>query len=329
MSRLPVFLLPLAVLLPGSNPVAQAEPFFDPDGGPLTGLFGWPVSTEGGRLVPDGRTDRQVHVTLASHSVMETTGDQSLVLDGETTRLWLDWRHGVSDRLEVGVLLPWVWHESGSLDSLIGNWHDLFGLPQGNRPGQPEDRLLFRYRRGGSDLARLDRNTNGPGDLRIHAGWALRADGGSRLAVRVGLKLATGDSDELLGSGGTDFSIGLAGDVDAPWNVASLSGFWRISAIRLGETDLLPAYSRSLAGQLSAGFEYRFTQGFALGMQSTLRSAPFDVAVDPLGEWAMSLSAGARFRLPGDWRLSLGFNEDVKVESVPDITFLLTLSAPL
>lgn len=329
MSRPHFPLLPIAVLVLGTHAVAGAEPLFDADSGPLSGLFGWPVSSEGSRLAADGRSDWQVHATFASHSVVETAGEQSVVLDGETTRLWLDWRHGVSDRLEVGVLVPWVWHESGSLDSLIGGWHDFFGLPQGNRPGQPEDRLLFRVVRDGSELARLDRNSNGIGDLRIHAGWALREDRGSGLALRVGLKLPTGDSDRLLGSGATDFSIGLAGDVDAPWDVQELSGFWRISALWLGTPDVLPDDARNVAGQLSAGLEYRFTERFALGVQSTVRSAPFDLALDPLGDWAMSLSAGAHFRLPGDWRLSLGFNEDVKVESVPDITFLLTVSAPL
>ena len=92
---------------------------------------------------------------------------------------------------------------------------------------------------------------------------------------------------------------------------------------------MLPAHARKFAGQLASGLEYRFTAGFALAAQTTVRSAPFDTAIDPLGDWALSLTAGARFRLPGDWQLQLGFNEDVKVESVPDITFLATLSAPV
>jgi hypothetical protein len=70
------------------------------------------------------------------------------------------------------------------------------------------------------------------------------------------------------------------------------------------------------------------TPGFALAAQTMVRSAPVETVIEPLGEWAMSLTVGARLRLPDDWQLQLGFNEDVKVESVPDITFLVTLSAP-
>jgi hypothetical protein len=312
----------------GAAGALPAEPLFDPDNGPLTGLFGWPTSSEGSRLAPAGRNDWRLHASLASHSVTENGNGESLVLDGETTRIWLDWRRGLSHRLEVGAMLPWVRHAPGNLDSLINDWHDFFGLPDGNRGAAPEDRLLFQYARGSSELARLDRSSDGIGDLRIYAGWALRESPDSRLALRLNLKLPTGDSDRLLGSGSTDASIGLAGDVARLWNVAALSGFYRLSALYMGTPDILPAHARHFAGQFAAGLEYRFAPGFAVGAQTTLRSAPFESAAEPLGEWAMSLSAGARFRLPGDWQLQLGFNEDVKVESVPDITLLLSLTGP-
>lgn len=316
----------IAALGLGVAGALPAEPLFDPDSGPLTGLFGWPTASEGSLITPAGRNDWRLHASLASHSVSENGSDESLLLDGETTRIWLDWRRGLSPRLEVGAMIPWVRHAPGNLDSLISDWHDLFGLPDGNRRATPDDRLLFQYVRNGSDVARLDRSGDGVGDLRIYAGWALRETGDGRLALRLSLKLPTGDSDQLLGSGSTDASVGLAGDVARLWNVEALSGFYRLSAIYMGSPDILPSQARHFAGQFAAGLEYRFTPGFAVGAQTTLRSAPFESAAEPLGEWAMSLSAGASFRLPGDWQLQLGFNEDVKVESVPDITFLLTLA---
>jgi hypothetical protein len=305
-----------------------AEPLFEPDGGPLTGLFGWPTSTEGGTLAPEGENDWRLHASLASHSVNEGGNDESLVLDGETTRIRLDWRRGLSGRLEVGVLIPWVRHAPGGLDAVISDWHDLFGLPQGNRTGWPEDRLLFRYLYEGEEIERLDRRQDGVGDVRLHAGWSLRERADGRIALRLGLKLPTGDSDALLGSGSTDLSVGLAGDVSRLWNVDALNGFYRLSVLYIGTPDVLPSRARHFAGQLGAGLEYRLTPGFALAAQTMVRSAPFETAIEPLGEWAMSLTVGARLRLPDDWQLQLGFNEDVKVESVPDITFLVTLSAP-
>jgi hypothetical protein len=49
--------------------------------------------------------------------------------------------------------------------------------------------------------------------------------------LRLGLKLPTGDSDALLGSGSTDLSVGLAGDVSRLWNVDALNGFYRLSVL--------------------------------------------------------------------------------------------------
>ena len=331
MPRLTVTLLSTttAAFWLGAACALPAEPLFDPDSGPLTGLFGWPTSSEGSRLTPGGQNDWRLHGSITSHSVSETGDDASLILDGETTHLWLDWRRGFSERLEVGIMVPWIRHAPGHLDSVIREWHDLFGLPQGNRSAWPEDRLLFEYQQQGREEVRLDRSAQGIGDLRIHAGWILRDRPGSGLALRLGLKLPTGNSGELLGSGAADLSIGLAGDVDSLWNREALSGFYRISALWFGTPDVLPANARQFAGQLAAGLEYRFTPGFALAAQTILRSAPFDVAVDPLGDWGMSLGVGARFGLPGDWQLQLGFIEDVKVESYPDIGFLATVSAPV
>lgn len=331
MPRLTVTLVSTAIAACwlGAARALPAEPLFDPDNGPLTGIFGWPTASEGSRLTPDGKNDWRLHGSVASHSVSEDGRDESLILDGETTHLWLDWRRGFSERLEVGVIVPWVRHAPGHLDSLIRDWHDFFGLPQGNRNDWPQDRLLFQYLRQGGEVERLDRTAHGIGDLRIHAGWMLRQRPGSGLALRLGFKLPMGDSEALLGSGAADVSIGLAGDFDPLWNHESLSGFYRITALWLGTPDVIPANARHFAGHLAAGVEYRFTPGFALAAQTTLRSAPFDSAIDPLGEWAMSLAFGTRIRLPGDWQLQLGFNEDVKVESYPDITFLATLSTPV
>lgn len=318
--------VPIACALLAHAAAPRAEPLFAPDSGPLTGLFGWQTTLEGGDIAPAGISAWRAHLTVASHSVIETNGDESLVLDGETRRIWLDWRRGLSDRLEVGLIVPWTWHESGSLDSLIDGWHDFFGLPEGNRTARPRDRLLFEYAAAGSGYARLDRNVSGPGDLRLHAGWLLRDDPAGHTALRIGLKLPTGDSDEFLGSGSTDVSVGVAGDRSGLWNHAGLSGFYHAALIYLGTPDFLAARGRHLAGQLGAGLAYDLTPAIALAAQTTVRSAPYDVAVEPLGDWAMSLSVGAGFRLPGPWRLTIGFSEDVKVESVPDVTFFLSLS---
>jgi hypothetical protein len=305
---------------------AAAQPLHDPDNGPYTGLFGWPGSTEGGVTTPAGKNAWGLSLAISSHSVEETRANESILLDGETRRLGLSFRRGLSRRLELGIEMPWVWHESGNLDSLIREWHEFFGLPQGNRAGAPEDRLLFEFVTVGLQPVELSRNANGMGDLRIHAGWQLRQSPTSSTALRASIKLPTGDSAKLSGSGGTDLALGLAGDVTALWNVEALEGFYRFHAIRLGQPDLLASSTHRLVGQLTGGVAYRLSEKADLTVQSTLRSAAYDVNVEALGGWSMSMTFGATLALADRWRLAIAVSEDIRVETAPDVTFLLNIT---
>ena len=305
---------------------ASAQPLHDGDNGPLAGLFGWPVSTEGSRLTVAGANAWGVFASASSHSVAEMHSAESLLLDGETRRVRIDYRRGLSGRFEFGAELSWVWHESGSLDSLISGWHDLFGLPQGNRDNAPDDRLLFRYLAPGSEPIELGRNVNGFGDIRIGAAWLLQRNPRSTVALRTSIKLPTGDSDVLLGSGGTDLTFGVVGDVARLWNIESLQGHYRLHAIRLGRSDVLTNQTRRMVGQLSGGLGYHLSPKVEIVAQSTWRSAAFDAEVAPLGDWSMSLTFGAAFVTDSGLRISLAVGEDIRVESTPDVTFLLGLS---
>jgi hypothetical protein len=305
---------------------AHAQPLHDGDNGPLAGLFGWPVSTEGSRLTVAGANAWGFFASASSHSVQEMRGAESLLLDGETRRVRIDYRRGFSERLELGAELAWVWHESGSLDSLISGWHDFFGLPQGNRDNAPVDRLLFHYLAPGSDPIELGQNVNGFGDLRIGAAWLLQRNSRSSIALRTSIKLPTGDSDFLLGSGGTDLTFGVVGDAARLWNIDSLQGHYRLHAIRLGRSDVLTNRTRRMVGQLSGGLGYSVSRKLEIMVQSTWRSAAFDAEVAPLGDWSMSLTFGAIFKTDSGLRVSVAVGEDIRVESTPDVTFLLGLS---
>jgi hypothetical protein len=303
-----------------------SQPLHDGDNGPFAALFGWPDSTEGSRLTVARTNAWGLFASASSHSVQEMRGAESLLLDGETRRVKIDYRRGLSDRFELGAGLSWLWHESGSLDSLISGWHDWFGLPQGNRDNAPHDRLLFRYLAHDSAPIELARNVNGLGDLRFGAAWLLQRNTHSSIALRTSIKLPTGDSDVLLGSGGTDLTFGVAGDVTRLWNVDSLQGHYRLHAIRLGRSEVLTDRTRRMVGQLSGGLGYRLSSKLEIMAQSTLRSAVFDAKVAPLGDWSMSLTVGAAFVTNSGLRISLAVGEDIRVESTPDVTFLLGLS---
>lgn len=319
--------IPAAAAVAAFTPCAAlADLLPERDNGPLAGLYGLPDSREGGRTIEAGRRHVALTLMTSSHAVRNERGESSLLFDGETSRLALTWRQGMSTRLELGVDVPYVLHESGNLDSLIEDWHAFFGLPDGIRDELPEDRLLFHYRSAGGDALLLDRNAHGLGDIRLTAGLGLEATAVTHTALRLGLKLPTGDSERLLGSGGADVSIALARDRLAPAGISSLSSFWRIGATYTGSPDIPVPRARRLVGQLTAGIGWRPHAAVELVTQARLRSRVYDSPLSPPGDVAAALTFGANIRLSRHYDLSVAVTEDVHVGSLPDVTFAVGLT---
>jgi hypothetical protein len=305
---------------------ASADALIDRDNGPLSGLFGFPDSREGSRLADKDDSYWELSASVSSHSTSDSGGGESLLFDGETTRIGLTWRRGVTERLDLGVELPWVLHQSGNLDSFIDRWHDIFGLPDGIRDERPHDRLLFRYD-DGNRLLTMQRNVEGLGDVRLLGGWRLDEGANGSSALRFSVKLPTGDSDSLLGSGSTDISLGLAGDRSTLLGAERLTGFYRLNATWLGEHEIGIRRNNPLVGHVSGGISYRLTSRSSLGLQALLRSPVYDSDVSPLGNFAASVTMGMRFRLPHGYSLAFSVGEDIHPHSMPDVTFGMQLQA--
>jgi hypothetical protein len=316
-----------ACLLSAALPVAPSlgDVLHDQDNGPLTGIFGVPDSTEGGVLLAEGAQGWNLMIATASHSIVDGSDAENLLLDGETTRYEFRYRYGLADRLEIGVELPYVQHSAGQLDSAIDAWHDFFGFSAGNRPLLPRDDLRFIYSDSNSVPLTITRQSSGPGDLRLFAGWQLVRKERSATAIRFGVKFPTGDSARLHGSGGTDISLGIAGDSSNLWGLERLNGFYRASAIYLGEPEYLAERSESLVAYLSSGLGYSVSDRIELRVQGAIRTAAYDSVVKNLGEPSITLTFGGNVRLGKSYELSLGIGEDINVGSAPDVTFSVAL----
>ena len=306
-------------------PVAFADVLRDRDNGPLTGIFGIPDSTEGANLLRAGEHAWDISVTHASHSVDDPRSTETLYLDGETSRIELRFRLGIGEKMEIGVELPYVQHQAGRLDSFIDSWHDLFGLPQGYRPGRERDVLDFRYSDATNLTIDMNSRSKGIGDARMFGGWGLIATGNHKLALRFSAKLPTGDSGELHGSGGTDLSLGLAGDVVNLFGIHSLSGFYRMHAIHIGEPDLLANRYEEWASFVSTGVGWQMSDRIELRLQGALRSALYQSEIHSLGGNATTVTFGGNIRISKNYELSLGVSEDADAETAPDVAFQVAL----
>ena len=146
---------------------------------------------------------------------------------------------------------------------------------------------------------------------------------GPQVALSVGMKTATGEEANWLGSGATDY-----------WALARVSGdysgrvplIWhgQIGMTHAGVSDLMgPNQKRSLwFGGVSLAWPFR--DKWSVLAQIDAHSALGDGNLSALTQPAGILSMALRWNTSPKWTLDLGFSEDLVVESAPDITFMLT-----
>jgi len=315
----PILLLHLAC-----ESAAQALP--DHDNGILTGVFGFPESTEGGHTAGRGQQAWESSFIIASHNTDETHDGEDLRLDGETTRLALTYRYGLSDKLDIGIEVPYLWHRAGNLDSMIDKWHDILPFVGGGaRATREQDQLEFFYADSQTTLLDVTDDARGIGDIRLLTGWRLSESENHSTALRFSIKLPTGDSKELSGSGGTDISLGIASDVSNFLRYTKLSSFYRANVTYIGEPDRLADRYKKFVGQFSAGLSYHAHRNVDLKLQGRVRSAVYDSEADNLGAMSVSMTFGADFRVSDHYRIVLSVGEDLKPKTAPDVSFQIAL----
>lgn len=306
----------------------DVTPFYSFNQSPLVQIYGLPALGNARVLDPD-QTRIQLAVSLASHFTSGTTADEEISFDGETHRTTLIVQRGLGHGMEWGIELPQVSQRGGFLDNAVDGWHDLFNLPDGGRPQATRNQMSYRYQRYGQTRIHITQPDSGVGDLRLTGARQLSGDserGGHDLALRTSLKLPTGDSGALLGSGGTDLALWLS----AGCGQAVCSGDWGryggAGVLWVGRGKVLPEMQQHVVAFGSAGISWRATGNVSLKAQLDAHTTFYrDTQLRQLG------SASAQVVLGGTWALSrqtamdLALTEDIVVNTAPDVGFLLAL----
>lgn len=261
-----------------------------------------------------GRT-LELGFEAASHYVSESAPGESLLIDGETYRTTLAWRERVAG-ITVGVDLPYVAHRRGVLDDFIMDWHNAFGLDQGGRDSAPTQQLHYRYDRNGSTAAILRAPREGVGDVRVHTQHRY----GAMRALELSLKLPTGDSDGLLGSGSTDAAAAWAGQ----WRAGNVGAYARVGALALTRGDVLPAQQRRAVAFGDAMLAWGYSAALTLKLQLDAHSAFYrDSEIDALGSEALLVTVGGSIAAGDDSHIEIAVVEDALIMTAPDVTFYL------
>lgn len=306
-------------------PLSEASPeahglFATTDQNPFIQIYSLPSPTM--HAAPGtGRWTWGIELDVANGAIRDElpTGER-LALDGETYRTSLLLRHQVSERVVAGLSIPFVAHSGGFLDGFVRDWHDVFGLSNSRRDEFRDDALEYSYTNGAGQAFEVTERSRGLGDVRLTLDHSLAtADPRRRMGLRGGLKLPTGDSDDLHGSGSTDVSLQLLATDAATLSAWNATLAWMIGGLWLGEGDVLGGLRRDLVAVASIGVSRPVWRRLALRLQIDGHSSFYETDLEPLGSAGVQLSFGGSIMLARAGRLDLVLVENLFTDTTPDL----------
>jgi Protein of unknown function (DUF3187) len=294
---------------------ARADEFFlIHDENPLIRGFYLPLPS-------DSRADAAASfsATLLVSNTLNVEHDphESLLVDGESDTLELTYENGVADSWRYRFTLPVVHDSGGIFDSAIDSWHQLFGLPRGNRPYYPKNEIVYSY--SGQGSIDIRHSQTGIGDFAAELGWFAIDDAHRTVSLWSGLEAPTGSVSKLTSDGAWDGAVWAHGALRlSHWQLAAELGLTQPfgDEIFAGHAHRTSAFAR-LAATRSLG------AAWSVRAQLDAQSGHVEDSDSRLLGPSLQLSLGMVRRLHGRWRLEMGFVEDAAVNTAPDITFFV------
>lgn len=297
---------------------ASAGPLAVTDRYPVTRIHALPAA-ESARVSQAPPVEWSATLDWSSYATSKENARETLVLDGESVALTLRWRRAAGS-WRLGVDVPFMHQSGGVLDGVIDTYHDLFGFPDGDRPRLPDDALLYRYVRDGETLVNVDAAGAGVGDVTVHAARSLREAPGHAFALRLHVKLPTGDSDRLFGSGAAAFGAQIDALRSVTWRDRDVDWYAALGAQVSGRGDVLSALRETTVAYGHAGVRFAWRPTIDLIAQIDAHGPFYDAGQRGLGRGIL-FSAGGRFALGSRWMLDLAVAEDIAPRTAPDVTF--------
>ena len=307
-----------------SSAAAQTSaPFSIKNLNPFIQVYGLPT-TEPADLKLDKTYASMISLDIANNSILAQRGNEEIILDGETYRLAYTFRYGLGHNSEIGFEIPLIAHSNGFLDNFIEGWHDFFGLTNEQRNKTPSNNLHYQYQVNNSQVINIETPSQGIGDIRLFVARQLNKTSDSAMSLHTGLKLPTGDAEQLHGSGATDLSVSLA-YIKRDWlSSLELTTFANGGVLFLGQGDVLSDIQRDVVGFGSAGLIWDNSNVIDLKAQLDVHSSVYDSQLDQLGKKTVQLTVGGSVYINPTMRLDIGVGENLTTDTTPD--FLINLA---
>ncbi len=307
----------------------EITPFSTSNQSPLVQIYGLPHDTSA-NIVPSGAFQFVLNQDLASNYTVNKNSHEKMTLDGETYRTTFSVRYGIAPRWEAGIEIPYLVLGGGFLDSFVIDWHNTFGLPQGGRDTASKNRVNYSYLKDGVQELLIDHSGSGIGDISLTGGFSLydvrEAGHHNRLALKTAVKLPTGDSSYLFGSGSTDVMLQLCGSMLTYSEWGSLGLYGSAGGLAMFGSDVLRDQHKPLAGVGTLGLGWA-ASWISFKVQLNGNTPLYrDSSLSEISKNSLVLIIGGALRFPGEYLLDIGVAEDVAVTTAPDVSFHLGLN---
>jgi len=330
-----LLVLPALFLFPqtGFAEISLLAPYATANRYPIVHVYGLPYPGNGSVLAP-GRVEGRATLEIANTFSEEDDGgefldSESVFLDGEMYRLALAARLGLPHNLEVGCEIPLISQSGGFLDGFIEDFHKAFGFPNGNRDKYPQDKFSYRYTRNEHDLLDVTNDNAGLGDIRLTAAWQFfqgTEKAPVRAAFHASLKLPTGDSDKLLGSGSTDLALAVSAGWEFPVGSHRLAWYAQSGAMYMTKSDVLSEFQEQWVGFGSLGLGWQPLNWLSLKVQWDGHTEFYSGSdFTEVSHGSAQLMVGGSLRLGLNTALDIGLGEDLTVNTAPDVIFHFSL----
>ncbi|MBO6556562.1 MAG: DUF3187 family protein [Pseudomonadales bacterium] len=319
-----IAILTSLIAFPQSSLADLFEPFSTSNLNPFVQVYGIPA-TRSAYQAADGQLNWHLQTEIANNFTESREDNEVISIDGETWRTNLSLRYGMTERWEVALDVPYMRHDGGSLDSFIEDWHGWFGLPNGGREDVMDDQLTYLYQLNGITQVDLRDSVSGIGDVSLSVSYLLGNEEDKSWSVRAGVKLPTGDPNDLTGSDGTDVFMSLH---------LSDASFFRhddwyfhgsIGLMVPGDGDIIEGTLEDYVVFGSTTVAWHSWKKVSLKAQLDFHSAMYDSDLKELDEFAVQLVLGGTVELGEKLLLDISVSEDIVTDASPDVVFQLGL----
>jgi hypothetical protein len=264
------------------------------------------LPSEKATTVPRDSYEISLEVAESNTILIESGSQIDATLKFETFRSALHLKYGLTNRMEIGLEIPYYYRNGGFLDPFIMSVENDVGELNTDRI-QFHDGEFGGYEitQSGETILSGEDHQTGLGDLSLSVKYLVLDEGPKQPAIslRVALKFPTGDFDKAFGSGKADIGMGLVLQKSlGRWWLFYLNQSVVFPEGDFGSSDLTlrPIYSAALAA------EFMWTSSFSLVGQLDYYTSPFHgTGVQVLDNGVFEAAFGFNYRFNPHFLLQL------------------------